>query len=293
MPAVGILSAGRSGSYVSAAFRQGLSQTGYVEGRNVEIEYHWADGQYDRLPALAADLVRRRVSVIYTGGAPPTLAAKQATSTIPIVFEIGANPLELGLVPSLNNPAGNLTGATSMTGELSAKRLEFLHEAVPAAKVIAALVNPTNPGNVARNLEVAARTLGVELRILHASTEGDFGTAFTALRERRAHALVINPDGFLNSRFAEHAALLLRDGVPTISGYRGFALAGGFMSYVPENMSRVAGIYVGRVLKGDKPADLPVQQATRFNLIINLKTAEALGIAVPTSLLVRANEVIE
>jgi putative tryptophan/tyrosine transport system substrate-binding protein len=295
MPVVGFLSLANSGSYASPAFRQGLSQVGYVDGRNVVIEYHWADGQYDRLPALAADFVRRQVSVIYASGLPSSVAAKAATSTIPIVFGMGANPVELGLVTSLNRPGGNVTGVTNMNGELNAKRLELLHEAVPAAKVMAAIVNPTEPnsGNLERNLQAAAGTLGLELHILPVSTERDFETAFTALRDRHVGALVISPDAFLNSRPVQVVARLLHDGVPAISSNRQFAMAGGFMSYVPDDMDRAAGIYTGRILKGDKPADLPVQQAAKSALIINLKTAGSFGITFPTSLLVRADEVIE
>src|SRR5262249_6185570 len=279
------------------AFHQGLSQAGFVEGRNVAIDYHWADGQYDRLPALAADLVRRQVSVIYANGLPAAEAAKAATATIPIpiVFQIGANPVELHLVPSLNRPGRNLTGVTSMTGELSAKRLQLLHEAASTAKVAAVFVNPTEPnaGNLARNLQAAARELGLEIHVLPVSTERDFDIAFATLRDRRVGALVISPDTFLNSRPVEHAALLLRDRVPTISGRRDFALAGGLMSYVPDDMSRAAGIYTGRIVKGEKPAELPVLQATKVDLIINLQTAQTVGITFPTGVLVRADEVIE
>jgi putative ABC transport system substrate-binding protein len=295
LPVIGFLSSDRSGSYANPAFRQGLSQVGYVDGQNVAIEYHWADGQHDRLPALAADFVRRRVSVIYTSGLPAAVAAKAATSTIPIVFGLGANPVELGLVASLNRPGGNLTGVTNMNGELNPKRLELLHEAVPAAKVAAAIVNPAEPnsGNLARNLQAAAGALGLELHILQVSTERDFDTAFTALRDRHAGALVVSPDAFLSSRPTQLTARLLRDGVPAIGSYREFAATGGLMSYVPDDMTRAAGIYTGRILKGDKPADLPVQQGAKSALIINLKTAESLGITFPTALLVRADEVIE
>ena len=297
MPVIGILSNAGAGVYASPAFHQGLSQAGFVEGRNVAIDYHWADGQYDRLPALAADLVRRQVSVIYANGLPAAEAAKAATATIPIpiVFQIGANPVELDLVPSLNRPGRNLTGVTSMSGELSAKRLQLLHEAASTAKVAAVFVNPTEPnaGNLARNLQAAARELGLEIHVLPVSTERDFDIAFATLRDRRVGALVISPDTFLNSRPVEHAALLLRDRVPTISGRRDFALAGGLMSYVPDDMSRAAGIYTGRIVKGEKPAELPVLQATKVELIINLKTAKTLGITFPTGLLVRADEVIE
>jgi len=295
LPVIGILSNAGAGVYVSPAFRQGLSQAGLVEGRNVAIDYLWADGQYDLLPALAAELVRREVSVIYANGLPAAGAAKAATARIPIVFQIGANPVELDLVPSLNRPGRNLTGVTSMSGELSAKRLQLLHEAVSTVKVAAVFVNPTEPnaGNLARNLQEAARELGLEIHVLPVSTERDFDTAFATLRDRRVGALVISPDTLLNSRPAEHAALLLRDRVPTISGRRDFALAGGLMSYVPDDMSRAAGIYTGRILKGEKPAELPVLQATKVELIINLKTAKTLGVTFPTGLLVRADEVIE
>jgi putative ABC transport system substrate-binding protein len=295
MPVIGILSGPSPGSYVSPAFLQGLRQAGYIEGRNVAIEYRWADGQYDRLPALAGELVRRRVDVIHTTSLPASVAAKAATDTIPIVFQIGANPVDLGLVASLDRPAGKITGVTSLAGESNVKRLQLLNETVPAAKVVAAIVNPTEPnsGNLARNLREAARLLGIEVLVLPVSAERDFDTAFGIMRERRAGALLISPDNVLGSRPAERAATLLRDRMPTISSTRDFALAGGLMSYVPEDMSRASGVYTGRVLKGEKPSDLPVQQATKFALTINLKTAEALGITFPTGLLVRADEVIE
>jgi ABC-type uncharacterized transport system substrate-binding protein len=295
MPLIGFLSLDRSGTYANPAFHQGLSQAGYVEGRNVAIEYHWADGQYDRLPALAADLVRRQVSVICTTGLPAAAAAKAATSTIPIVFVMGNNPVELGLVASLNRPGGNVTGMTTLTGELSAKRVQMLHEVVPAVKVMGAIINPTQPngGNTQRILRAAARELGLELHILDVSAERDLDIAFTALQDRRAGALVVSPDAFLASQRAQFTARSLRDGMPTIGPAREFALAGGLMSYVPNDTSRAAGIYTGRILKSEKPADLPVQQATRVELIINMKTAKALGIDFPTAILVRADEVIE
>jgi len=298
VPVIGVLSGGPAGSYESPPFLQGLRQAGYVEGRNVAIEYQWADRQYDRLPALAAELVRRKVSVIHSIGLPSSVAAKMATTAIPIVFQIGANPVDLGLVASLTHPTGtNVTGVTSLDGELNVKRLQLITETVPSAKVVAAIVNPSEPnsGNLARNLQEAARTLGIELHVLPVSTEGDFDLAFKAIRERGASALVISPDSLLSSRPSERAARLLRDRVPTISASRDFALAGGLMSYVSDEMEwlRAGGIYTGRILKGDKPGDLPVQQATRFILTINLKTAESLGITFPTGLLVRADEVIE
>jgi putative ABC transport system substrate-binding protein len=296
-PVIGVLGGGRAGSHESAAFLQGLRQAGYVEGRNVAIEYQWADGQYERLPALAAELVRRKVSVIHTFGLPSSVAAKMATTAIPIVFQIGANPVELGLVASPTRPEGNVTGVTSLDGEINVKRLQLIAETVPTAKVVAAIVNPSEPnsGNLARNLREAARALGIELHVLPVSTEGDFDSAFKAIHERGVGALVISPDSVLNSRPAERAARLLRDRVPAISSTRDFALGGGLMSYVSDEMewSRAAGIYTGRILKGDKPGDLPVQQATKFILTINLKAAEALGITFPTGLLVRADEVIE
>ena len=297
LPVIGVLHSGRAGSYESPAFLQGLRQVGYIEGRNVTLEYQWADGQYDRLPALAAELVRRKVSVIHAFGLPSGVAAKMATTAIPIVFQIGANPIELGLVASLQRPGSNVTGVTSLTGELNVRRLQLITETVPAVKVVAALINPTEPnsGNLARNLQEAARTLAIELHVLPVSTEGDFDSAFNIMRERGVGALVISPDFVLFSQPAERAARLLRDHVPAISATRDFALAGGLMSYEPDTTEwgRAAGIYTGRILKGDRPDDLPVQQATRFILTINLKTAESLGITFPTTLLVRADEVIE
>jgi putative ABC transport system substrate-binding protein len=295
MPVIGILAPGPPGSYAPPAFLQGLGQAGFVEQRNVAIEYHWADGQYDRLPALAADLVRRPVSVIYASGLPAAIAAKAATSEVPVVFSIGANPVELGLVASLSHPGGNVTGVTGLNGETNTKRLQLLHEAVPAAKVVAAVVNPTEPnsGNLQRNLQAAARELALEVQVLPVSTERDYDDVFRFLRERHADALLISPDTLLGSRPRERAALLLRDRVPAISSAREFALAGGLMSYASNDMTRAAGVYTGRILKGEKPANLPVQQATRFELTINLKTADALGIIFSTDLLARADEVIE
>jgi putative ABC transport system substrate-binding protein len=297
MPVIGILSGASAGAYVTPEFRQGLSLAGYVEGRNVSLEYHWANGQYDRLPALAADLVRRRVNMILATNLQSSVAAKAATSTIPVVFTIGANPIEAGLVVSLSRPGGNVTGATNLNGELGGKRLQLLHETVPAPTVIAALINPTDgfAWKLTADLQAAALTLGRELLILHVSTEHDFDTVFTTLRDRRAGALVISPDAFLNSQVERHAAELLRLGVPAISTRREFAEAGGLMSYVPSlsEMNRTAGIYAGRILKGDKPVDLPVQQVAKIELIINMKTAKVLGVTFPTALLVRADEVIE
>ena len=295
IPVIGVLSTDRSGTYASPVFHQGLGQAGFVEKRNVSIEYHWAGGRYDQLPALAADLVRRQVSVIFATGLSSATAAKAATSEIPVVFQIGANPIEFDLVVSLSHPGGNVTGVTNMGGETNVKRLQLLHEAVPAITVIIAVVNPTEPnsGNLARRLEAAGRELGLELHVMPVSTERDYDNAFEFVRNRRPAALLISGDAFLRSRLQERAALLLRDKVPAISQFHDFAMAGGLMSYAPNDMSRAAGVYVGRILKGEKPGDLPVQQATTYALTINLKTAAALGITFPTSLLARADEVIE
>jgi putative ABC transport system substrate-binding protein len=300
MPVVGYLSSESLAESVPfvAPFRQGLSEAGYVEGQNVTIEYRWADDQYDRMAALAADLVRRRVNVIAaTGGSVSPLAAKAATTTIPIVFLIGADPIALGLVASLNRPGGNLTGVTNFGSELTPKLLELLRELVPSATVIAALVNPKNASaeSQSRDLQAAAHTLGLQLHVLHASNERDLDTAFAALVQLRASALVIGADGFFRGRSAQLAALTVRHAVPAIYQFRDFVAAGGLISYGTDRavLSRLAGIYTGRVLKGEKPADLPVQQSTKVELIINLRTARALGLTVPLALLARADEVIE
>jgi putative ABC transport system substrate-binding protein len=300
MPVVGFLSSASPDLLTEdrfRAFRQGLSETGYVEGRNVAIEYRWADGHYDRLPALAADLVRRRVAVIAAFGQTGVLATKAATTTIPIVFITGNDPVQLGLVASLNRPGGNLTGLTVLSTEIAPKRLELLHEVVPAATTIALLLNPTNPtlAVLSRDAQAAARTLGLQLHVLNASTEHDFDTVFATLIELRAGGLVIGNDGFLISRSEQLAALTVRHAVPTIASGRAFTAAGGLMSYggsITDAYYQV-GLYTGRILKGEKPADLPVQQATKVELIINLKTAKALGLTVPLTLLGRADEVIE
>jgi putative ABC transport system substrate-binding protein len=299
MPVIGVLD-GRSADESTplvAALRRGLNETGFVEGRNVAIEHHWAHGQYDRLPALAADLVRRQVTVIATSGNASALAAKTATATIPIVFLTGADPVQAGLVASLSRPGGNLTGVTSLGVELGPKRLELLHELVPAATTIAILVNPANRSAEiqVRDMQAAARTLGLELHILQASTEREIDAAFAALTRLRAGALVISPEAFFNSRSEQLAALTVRHAVPAIYTYREFAAAGGLMSYGGSitDSYRQAGIYVGRILKGEKPADLPVQQSAKVELIINMKTAKALGLTVPFALLGRADEVFE
>jgi putative ABC transport system substrate-binding protein len=300
LPVIGFLGTGSPDvfAYIVRAFQQGLSETGFVEGRNVAIEYRWANDQLDRLPALAADLVRRQMNLIVANSTAASLAAKDATTTIPIVFQLGADPVQAGLVASLNRPGGNLTGVTSLAGELGPKRLELLHELIPAATNIAALLNPnTNPGvvGISSDLQAAARTLGVQLHVLHASAERDFDTAFATLARLRAGALVISPSLFFNTHSEQLAKLTVRHAVPAIYQFREFAVAGGLMSYggsITDNY-RLLGIYAGRILKGEKPADLPVLQSTRIELIINMKTAKELGLTIPETLLARADEVIE
>jgi putative ABC transport system substrate-binding protein len=276
------------------AFRQGLQDAGFVEGQDVAIEYRWAEGRLERLPELVADLVRRRVRVIAATGALSSVqAAKSATATIPIVFYVGANPVDLGLVASLNRPGGNLTGVSTLGGELSPKRFELLHELVPGAADFGMLVNPNRKDFA--DVEAASRSLGLQIHLLPAGTEAEFDTAFATLAQLKAGGLVIGADGFFVSRSAQLAALALRHAVPAISQFHEFAEAGGLMSYGTGNaeMYRLVGAYVARILKGEKPADLPVQQATKIELTINLKTANALGITVPITLLGRADAVIE
>jgi putative ABC transport system substrate-binding protein len=301
MPVIGFLGAASPDEYAPSvkAFHRGLNESDYVAGQNVAVEYRWAEGRYDRLPALAADLVDRQVAVIFTGGSTPaTLAAKAATQTIPIVFFVGGDPVEMRLVASLNRPGGNLTGVTNLAAEVGAKRLELLHELVPARTKFAMLVNPTSPAQSdpqSRALEAAARKLGLQLHVLPASTEAEIETVFAQLVQLQAGGLVVGPDVFFNTRSEQLATLALRHGIPTIYQFREFAAAGGLMSYgtnLPE-MFRLCGIYTGRILKGEKPASLPVQQATKVELIINLKTAKALGLTFPLTLLGRADEVIE
>jgi putative ABC transport system substrate-binding protein len=301
MPVIGFLGSASPDLWAGRlrAFHQGLSETGYVEGRNVAIEYRWAEGQNDRLPALAADLVRRQVAVIVTpGSTPAALVAKAATTTIPIVFYVGADPVEVGLIGSLSRPGGNVTGVTTLNVEVGAKRLELLHELVPTATIIAALINSTNPvvaEALTRDLQAAARTLGVKLHVLHASSERDFDTVFASLVQLRAGGLVIGTDALFNSRSEQLAALTIRHAVPAVYQFREFVSGGGLMSYgtTVVDTYRPLGVYTGRILKGEKPADLAVQQATKLELIINMKTAKALGINVPLPLIGRADEVIE
>jgi putative ABC transport system substrate-binding protein len=300
VPVIGWLSSATSGVDANTlpSFRQGLNAQGFVEGQNVAIEYRWADNRSDRLPELATDLVRRRVSVIVTtSGVTAAIAAKAASATIPVVFQTAADPVAFGLVASLNRPGGNVTGATSLNTEIAPKRLELLHELVPAATIIALLVNPTNPTaeTYSRDAQAAARTLGVELPILHASTEREIDAVFTTLVPLRAGGLVISPDAFFNSQREQLVALTVRGAVPAIAQSREFMAAGGLMSYGGDiaDQYRQVGDYAGRILKGERPADLPVQQSTKVALTINLKTAKALGLTVPLALLTRADEVIE
>ena len=298
MPVIGLLGSTSHGAPFVAAFLEGLAETGYVEGQNAAIEYRWAEGRYDRLPALAAELVKRRVDVIVTqGGIPATRAAKSATSTIPIVFAVGTDPVGDGLVASLARPGGNLTGVTFMMTELMPKRLELLSELVPEAGMIALLVNPNNEDaeRTMRDVQEAARVKGVQLLILKAGTESEIDAAFAYFVQLHAGALLVGHDPFFFSRREQLVALASRNAVPAIYENRGYAVAGGLISYGTSlaAANRLAGIYVGKILKGAKPADLPVQQPTRFELVINFKTAKALGLTVPPSILARADEVIE
>jgi ABC-type uncharacterized transport system substrate-binding protein len=300
MPVIGFVNVASAKGHAPhlSAFLKGLSEAGYVDSRNVAIEYRWAEGRADRLPAMVADLVHRQVAVIAATTTPAALAAKAATATIPIVFTTTSDPVNLGLVANLNRPGGNVTGATSLLIVIGSKRLELLHELVPTARVMAVLVNPANPTlaeNNSKELQAAARTLGLELHILNASTERDFEGAFAKLIQLPAGGLVIAPDPFFTSRSERLAALTIRHAVPTIHYNREFVLAGGLLSYGGGSADayRLAGNYTGRILRGDKPADLPIQRATKVELYINLKTAKALGITVPQSVQSRADEVIE
>ena len=301
MPVIGFLGSTSPVHYATRlkAFRQGLKETGYVEGQNVAIDYRWAEGQYDRLPELAAELVQRAVAVIASGGGTPaTLAAKAATSSIPIVFASAIDPVKAGLVASLSRPGGTMTGVVNQDVAVGPKRLELLHELLPMATTIAVLVNPTNPmlsEQFMNGMEAAAHTLGMTLHIVQAATESDLDTAFATFVQLRADALVIGPDIFFNSQAEQLAARALHDALPAVYLYRPFAAAGGLASYGASDSEyyRLVGIQVGRILNGEKPADLPVQQTTKIELIVNLKTAKTLGLTVPQSILARADEVIE
>jgi putative ABC transport system substrate-binding protein len=300
MPVIGFLNANSPQSYARpfSAFLKGLGEAGYVDGRNVAIEYRWAEGRNDLLPAMAADLVNSQVAVIAATTTPAALAAKAATVTIPIVFETAADPVQFGLVTSLSRPGGNVTGVTQTNVEVASKRMEMLHDLVPTATLVALLVNPTNPSlaePIKKEALSAARTLGLELHVLNASAERDFDAVFANLDQLRAGGLVIGADPYFTSRSEQLAALAVRHAVPAVYETREFVAAGGLMSYGSDiaDSYRLAGNYTGRILKGDKPADLPVQEATKVELYINLKSAKTLGITVPLSLLGRADEVIE
>jgi putative ABC transport system substrate-binding protein len=300
MPVIGYLDTASASTtaHLVAAFRQGLSTAGYDEGRNVEIQYRWPDGDYDKLPSLAADLVRSNVAVIATINTPTILAAKAATKTIPIVFAVGVDPVKFGLVESLNRPGGNLTGLTQLNIEIEAKQVQLLHDLVPSATSIALLINPTSPAYSAAATESAqdaARVLGVRLLILNASTPSGIEAAFVSLAEERTRLLLVSGDSFLVAQRDQIVALAARHAVPALYHRREFAAAGGLMSYgpsLPEAYYHV-GTYTGRILKGEKPADMPVHQSAKFALVINLKTAKALGLSLPPTLLATADEVIE
>jgi putative tryptophan/tyrosine transport system substrate-binding protein len=300
MPVIGFLGSDSPDLYVDrlAAFREGLKDSGYVEGQNVAVEYRWADGHNDRLSALAADLVRRKVAVLVASTTPSVLALKAATKEIPTVFFVAGDPVALGLVASLNRPGGNLTGTTSMTLEVGSKWLQLLHEIVPSASNFAVLVNPTSPTLAkmqADDLQKAARALGLQLQILQASTDNELDTVFTKLGQLKTAGLVITSDSFFFTRSRQLAALAIRHGVPAVFGFPEFAKAGGLLSYGASvtEQHRAIGVYVGRILKGEKPANLPVQQSTKVELVVNLKTAKALGVTIPNTVIGRSDEVIE
>jgi putative tryptophan/tyrosine transport system substrate-binding protein len=299
MPVIGLLSSASSHDYAPMieAFRKSLAETGFVEGRNVKIEYVWADEQYDRLPALAADLVRRQVNVIVAATTPAALALKPATVTIPIVFAIGGDPVRTGLVESLSRPGGNLTGAAHINVETAPKRLELMHELMPKVKIVGLLVNPTNPlaKSVIPTVQTAATSLGLELQVVYAHSDEELDAAFTSLSGLGVGALVIGTDPFFTSRAEKLGATSLHLAMPAIYQYREFAAAGGVMSYGGSIVDSYhhAGLYVGRILKGEKPGDLPVQLSTKVELFFNLKSAKALGLTVPLPLIGRADEVIE
>ena len=300
MPMIGLLN-GRSiddAAYLVAALRQGLNEAGYVEGQNVAIKYRWADGHYDRMPAMAADLVRRQVALIAALGDPSPFVAKAATATIPIVFLSGSDPVRRGMVVSLNRPGGNMTGVSVVTGVLVGKRMQLLREVVPTAAVFAMLVNPNNANaeTYTKDVKEAAQTLGLQLRILHAGNDRDFDAVFATLVQLRPSALIVGSDPFLNSRSEQQlVALAARHAVPAIYNYRESVKAGGLMSYGTSLVDgwRLAGVYASKILGGAKPADLPIQNAVKVELVINLNTVKTLGLTFPLPLLGRADEVIE
>jgi putative ABC transport system substrate-binding protein len=299
MPVIGFLSGRSPNDSVSnvTAFRRGLGEVGFIEGQNAKIDFRWALGHYDQLPALSADLVRRQVTAIFAGTLPAALAAKAATSTIPIVFSIGGDPIEARLVTSMSRPTGNLTGVTTFLGELLPKRLELLRELAPSATLVGVLVNPQNPNAEARSKDVqeAARTVGQQILIVSAGSEHDLVSAFTTLVQKRASALVVSDDPLLIGYSQQIVALAARHAVPTIYFLRSDTVNGGLMSYGAnvDDLYRQAGTYIGRLLKGEKPTDLPVVQPTKFEFVINLKTAKALGLEVPLIMQMTADEVIE
>ena len=299
LPVVGFVNAASpGGSYPPLpAFLKGLGETGFVEGRNVVIEYRWAEGHYERLPALIADLVHRQVTVIAAGSTPAAVAAKSATSTIPIVFQVGIDPVPLGLVASLSQPGSNVTGVTNFTVELGSKLLGLLHELIPGTTAIAALMNPNFAGAEKElgDVEAAARILGLQLIVLRAGTEREIETAFATIAQQGVHALLVGIDPFLTAQRNQIVTLAARHAIPAVYPLRDFAVAGGLMSYGTDfaDAYRQGGIYTGRILRGEKPADLPVQRSTKFEFVINFKTAKALGLAVPNSMQLLADEVIE
>jgi putative ABC transport system substrate-binding protein len=300
MPVVGFIRDGSADANAryAAAFRKGLNEIGYVEGQNVRVEYHWLEGQYNRLPALMADLVRRQVAVIATPGTSLAVAAKAATATIPIVFGVGEDPVQLGIVASLARPGGNATGINFFANEVVAKRLRLLHDLVPKVVRVAVLINPGNASVAAttiREAQEAAPTIGLQIQVLNATTIGEIDAAFATLARERPDALFVAPDGFFTSRRVQIAILAAQARIPAAYSQRNYVVAGGLMSYGTDvaDMVRQVGVYTGSILKGAKPADLPVQQPTKFEFVINLKTAKALGLTIPETLLATADEVIE
>ena len=299
LPVIGFLNGGSAAAQAASAtaFRQGLSQTGHIENQNIKIEHRWAESQYDRLPGMAADLVRRKVTVIAATGTPAALAAKAATTVVPIVFETAGDPLRLGLVSTLNRPGHNTTGVTQLSSELVSKRLGLLHDMIPAATIIGLLLDPHDPRAEmqASDMRAASRALGLQVHLVNASTEGEIDSAFAKLAQQRAGALIVGTGEFFSKRSEQIVALAARHALPVIYQYRAFAVAGGLVTYGTSltDSYRQAGVYAGRILKGEKPADLPVLQPTKFELVVNLKTAKTLGLEVPDRLLALVDEVIE